>query len=63
MKSFVLRGCSAGGKGVAGNCDRVGDFVKNFNPQINFKCVADASGWIGLPLKNTEHCNNNQRFF
>ena len=49
------------GEGVAGNCDRVGDYLVNLNPDINYKCVADASGWIPLPLKNTENCNNDQR--
>lgn len=61
IKSFVLKGCSAGGKGVAGNCDRVGDYIMSKNPEINYKCVADAAGWLPLPLKNTENCNNNER--
>ena len=59
--AFVMTGCSAGGKGVAGNCDRVGDYLTALNPDINYKCVADASGWIPLPLKNTNNCNNDQR--
>ena len=56
-----LKGCSAGGKGVAGNCDRVGDYLLSKNPNMNYKCVADAAGWLPLPLKNTENCNNNER--
>ena len=56
-----MKGCSAGGKGVAGNCDRVGDYLLSKNPNINYKCVADAAGWLPLPLKNTENCNNNER--
>ena len=28
---------------------------------MNYKCVADAAGWLPLPLKNTENCNNNER--
>ena len=61
QSKISMKGCSAGGKGVAGNCDRVGDYLLSKNPNINYKCVADAAGWLPLPLKNTENCNNNER--
>ena len=57
----VLTGGSAGGKGAAGNCNTVGDEVKRTNPNVDFRCIADASGWIPLPVYNTTECDTLSR--
>ena len=59
-KRVILNGSSSGGKGTAGNCNLMGDFLKNLNPEIDFKCIADAAGWIPLPVFNTEECDNGE---
>jgi len=60
-KRVILNGSSSGGKGTAGNCNLMGDFLKNLNTEIEFKCIADAAGWIPLPVYNTEECDNDAR--
>ena len=47
--------------GTAGNCNLVGDFLKDLNNQIDFKCIADAAGWIPLPVYNSDSCDNGMR--
>jgi len=52
-KRVILNGSSSGGKGVAGNCNLIGDMLQVSNSNIELRCIADASGWIPLPVYNT----------
>jgi len=60
-KKVILSGGSAGGKGAAGNCNFMGDEITRTNPDVDFRCIPDASGWLPLPIYNTEECDNTQR--
>ena len=52
-KRVILNGSSSGGKGTAGTCNMVGDMLAELSNDIDFRCIADAAGWIPLPVYNT----------
>ena len=60
-KRILLGGTSAGAMGTSGNCDKVGDHVTQYNPNVDFRCFADSSKWFPLPMYNTDECNNHQK--
>jgi hypothetical protein len=43
---LIFAGCSAGGRGVMANCDRVGAALPS---NIKYRCIMDSAYWIDIP--------------
>eukprot|EP00090_Calanus_glacialis_P000971 TRINITY_DN10700_c0_g1_i1.p1 TRINITY_DN10700_c0_g1~~TRINITY_DN10700_c0_g1_i1.p1 ORF type:complete len:379 (-),score=67.34 TRINITY_DN10700_c0_g1_i1:64-1200(-) len=59
MKQIVLMGTSAGGFGVAANCDFVADQFHAVNKNIDVRCISDGGDFVPN-VEPTEGCDPNE---
>ena len=58
LKQLVLMGESAGGYGVAFNCDLVADRFHKEMPDLDVRCVADAGDFYPPYMSTNEDCDS-----